>query len=75
MSYKFFQNRSCEHFPCHKTDDTGKFNCMFCFCPLYNCKDCGGSFVMLKNGKKDCSNCLVPHFDSDYIIKKLKEDD
>lgn len=24
--YKFFQNKECEYFPCHKTDDPENFN-------------------------------------------------
>ena len=33
--YAFFQNRACEYFPCHETDDPEHFNCLFCYCPLY----------------------------------------
>lgn len=41
--YKFFQNRECEYFPCHKTNDPEHFNCLFCFCPLYALGErCGG---------------------------------
>ena len=34
-SYRFFQNKSCEYFPCHEIKDSGDFNCLFCYCPLY----------------------------------------
>jgi Zn-finger protein len=36
--------------------------------------DCGGNFVMLENGMKDCSNCEIPHSESgyDYVVKVLK---
>ncbi len=74
MSYKFFQNKECEFFPCHKT---GEINCLFCFCPLYD-MDCGGDFELIdgKDGKKikDCSSCTIPHTESgyDYVIKRLK---
>ena len=45
MSYRFFQNRECEYFPCHKTAKEDSFNCLFCFCPLYALgRRCGGSF-------------------------------
>ena len=37
--------------------------------------DCGGNYVLLSNGWKDCSNCMIPHAPDgyDYIIKKLIE--
>lgn len=34
-SYRFFQNKECEYFPCHKTENEEEFNCLFCYCPLY----------------------------------------
>ncbi len=74
MSYKFFENKDCEFYPCH---DSENLNCLFCFCPLYNL-DCGGNFVMIqgKNGDliKDCTNCMIPHSESgyDYVMKVLK---
>lgn len=71
MGYSFFQNRECEYFPCHKTENVNKFNCLFCYCPLYGRSDCGGKYVILENGIKDCSNCLLPHYNYDYIIRKL----
>ncbi len=57
----YFKNDECEYFPCHKT--TGEyFNCMFCHCPLYALGDkCGGNFVYIEGGIKDCSNCVIPH--------------
>ena len=75
-NYSFTQHRSCEFFPCHKTDDPDNFNCLFCYCPLYTLgSKCGGNFVYLENGHKDCSNCLVPHRRSSYsyIISKYPE--
>ncbi len=33
MSYKFFENKDCEFYPCHKVSEQ---NCLFCFCQLYN---------------------------------------
>ena len=33
--YAFFQNTDCEYFPCHKTAHPERFNCLFCYCPLY----------------------------------------
>ena len=61
-SASFFQNRSCAYFPCHADAAPETFNCMFCYCPLYPLGSrCGGNFVWLENGIKDCSHCLLPH--------------
>lgn len=66
-SFDFFQNKECEYFPCHAGADPEKFSCLFCYCPLYALADrCGGNFVYLKNGIKDCSNCLRPHRRENY---------
>lgn len=76
MSYKFFTNKDCEYFPCHKTDNPNDFNCLFCFCPLYALgKNCGGNFSILENGIKDCSKCMLPHNKKNYkyIIDKFQE--
>jgi len=74
MSYKFFQNLTCEYFPCHPIaeEKRGEFNCLFCFCPLYGMPDCGGSYKPLANGWKDCSACTLPHFDYDGVIAKIR---
>ncbi len=67
MSYDFFQNKQCEYFPCHAGADPEKFNCLFCYCPLYALgKDCGGAFIYTKEGIKDCSNCTRPHRKENY---------
>ena len=73
---KYFKNTQCEYFPCHKTDENGFFNCLFCFCPLYTLGDkCGGNFTYTEKGIKDCSECLLPHTEKGYeiIIKKFPE--
>ena len=73
-NYKFFQNRECEYFPCHKTADTDNFNCLFCYCPLYALGDkCGGNFTYTETGIKDCSACLIPHRRENYekILEKM----
>lgn len=65
--YDFFQNRECEYFPCHRGADPESFSCLFCYCPLYALGSrCGGNFVYLENGVKDCSGCLVPHGRGSY---------
>ena len=72
--YRFYQNRNCEYFPCHRTDDTERFSCQFCYCPLYLLgSECGGNFRILDNGIKDCSECLIPHYHYDRIVKTLAD--
>lgn len=73
-SYRFFENRECQYFPCHKglTD----FNCLFCYCPLYGLEHCPGNYEYKEiNGKqvKVCSDCTFPHQPENYdtIIKFL----
>ena len=73
--YKFFQNRECEYFPCHAGVDPERFNCLFCFCPLYALgRRCGGSFRYV-SGVKDCSACAFPHRRESYarIIGRFDE--
>ncbi|MDM8534866.1 cysteine-rich small domain-containing protein [Clostridiaceae bacterium HSG29] len=73
MKYKYFEHKECEYFPCH-TYPHKDFNCLFCYCPLYPFKDCGGNYEMLDK-IKDCSNCILPHRPENYnyIIDKLYE--
>ena len=42
-SYRFFQNKECEYFPCHKAENEEEFNCLFCYCPLYRENKCIGN--------------------------------
>lgn len=66
MGYKFFENKDCEYYPCHKAE---RINCLFCFCPLYSTV-CGGNckWIYDRNGKliKDCSDCIIPHTEGGY---------
>ena len=74
-NFSYFENKACEYYPCHKTN-TEFFSCLFCYCPLYTLGDqCGGNFVYIKDGVKDCSNCLLPHSEDGhaYILSKLPE--
>ena len=76
-NFSFIQNSECEYFPCHSTDDTENFNCLFCFCPLYSLGDmCGGTFTYLDNGIKSCCNCMLPHNRESYgyIVGKLQKE-
>lgn len=72
-SYKFFSNKECEFYPCHKVKEDFEFNCLFCYCPLYLKEKCVGNPKYLDNGIRDCSNCLVPHTASNYelIVKEF----
>ena len=74
--FAFFQNTECEYFPCHRTEDPSDFNCLFCYCPLYALgKRCGGSFRYTESGRKDCSNCMIPHVPENFgrITEKYSE--
>lgn len=56
---------------CHKCHAiNGVLNCIFCYCPLYEDFNCGGEFIILENGLKDCSACLKPH-EEKFIIEQL----
>lgn len=66
-SYKFFENRQCEYFPCHENIDN--FNCLFCYCPMYRMKSCPGDFEYIQVGNKkikSCQNCTFPHKPENY---------
>ena len=76
-NYKFFQNRECEFYPCHKKIKEENFNCLFCYCPLYSLKEeCGGNFIYTKDKVKNCSNCILPHVKEtgyEHIMKNIKK--
>ena len=58
----FFTNRECEHFPCHEGVAPERFNCLFCYCPLYALGPaCGGNFTYTARGVKNCTSCAIPH--------------
>ncbi len=71
--YRFFENKECEYYPCHKMNE---INCIFCYCPLYFIKECGGNYSVNQNGIKDCKNCSVPHIPEkgyDYVLQILSK--
>ena len=75
-SYKYFENRDCKYYPCHK--DIDNINCLFCYCPMYSIKECPGnpSFVQKSDGiRKVCTGCDFPHREENYdkIMAVLKE--
>lgn len=76
-SHRFFENKECRYFPCHK--GLQDFNCLFCYCPMYQKKDCPGNpRYFARDGEqiKDCSGCVFPHQPQNYdkIIQLLKRD-
>ncbi|MBR2929887.1 MAG: cysteine-rich small domain-containing protein [Clostridia bacterium] len=73
-SSKYFKNDKCEYFPCHNVEGE-YFNCMFCHCPLFALgAGCGGNFVYIEGGIKDCSGCSIPHTEEGYlhIVRHLR---
>lgn len=53
-----------------------RFNCLFCYCPLYTLGDrCGGSFAYTEDGVKDCSGCVLPHSPEalQMVLKRFPE--
>ena len=74
--YRFFQNKECEYFPCHKMENTEEFNCLFCYCPLYALGEkCRGNYVYTEKGIKNCTNCNIPHRakNYEYILSRFSE--
>lgn len=74
--YRFFQNKECEYFPCHKDIKVEDFNCLFCYCPLYTLgKRCGGHCTYTEAGIKSCQHCTFPHQREHYdvIIARFRE--
>lgn len=76
MSSRFFENRECEYYPCHKGVD--ECNCLFCYCPFYSWLKCPGENHYIKgrsgNMIKVCTDCSFPHRPENYdkIIAYLK---
>ena len=74
-SYRFFENKECKYFPCHK--GLKDFNCLFCYCPLYNKENCPGNPKFIeKEGRtiKVCTDCTFPHQPGNYdkVVQSLK---
>lgn len=68
-SYRYFENRECQYFPCHAGLES--INCLFCYCPMYPKGKCPGNPEYIEvNGKmiKSCSNCTFPHRPENYDI-------
>lgn len=74
-SYRFFENRDCRYYPCHK--GIAEMNCLFCYCPMYHMDNCPGHpSYSEKNGRriKICTDCTFPHMPENYdrIMQILK---
>ena len=68
-SSRFFCNKACEYYPCHK--NMTELNCLFCYCPLYEREHCPGKpeYIETAKGKvKSCMNCTFPHEPDNYDI-------
>ena len=75
-SHRFFENSSCEYYPCHKNIEN--INCLFCYCPLYSLEHCPGKYeyIEVKGQKiKSCMDCTFPHEADNYdvVIKILSK--
>ncbi len=72
-SSKIFTNHECEYYPCHT--HIHDINCLFCFCPLYYFKECGGNPSYTSANIKDCTGCTFPHHMKNYdeVIERIKE--
>ena len=74
-SHRFFQNKDCKYFPCHKGLD--EFNCLFCYCPMYAKEKCPGNPKYIQKEDriiKVCTDCSFPHQPESYdvILKMLR---
>ena len=66
-SYRFFENKECQYYPCHKGIDA--MNCLFCYCPLYSLEYCPGEYRYINSGGKtikECTDCTFPHKAENY---------
>ena len=74
-SHRFFENKECKYFPCHKGLED--INCLFCYCPLYHQENCPGNPKLVeKEGRvvKVCTRCTFPHQPENYekVVQILK---
>ncbi len=66
-SYRFFANKECQYYPCHKGVE--ELNCLFCYCPFYLTDSCPGRPEYIDTGDriiKDCTYCTFPHVPENY---------
>ena len=67
-SYKFFENKDCKYYPCHK--GLKELNCLFCYCPLFHERKISALCQIMEK----CENCSFPHRAKNYqkIMKMLR---
>jgi Zn-finger protein len=72
-NHKFFENKNCIYYPCHK--DIDKVNCLFCFCPLFNTNQCHVLKIFKKDKRSVCEGCSFPHIPKNYdeLMRKLRK--
>lgn len=66
-SDRYFENRECKYYPCHKGLDN--INCLFCYCPLYRMPNCPGHYKWIEKEEKQiksCIDCTFPHVEENY---------
>ena len=69
------KKRKCKYFPCHERVAEREFDCMWCYCPLYEI-DCAGRYEIVgKDMVKDCTNCIMPHAKEGikYILRRINQ--
>ena len=60
-SHRFFENRACKYFPCHKGLEN--LNCLFCYCPLYCRENCPGNLKFIEEeGRMNNQSLYGLHF-------------
>lgn len=74
-SHRFFENKDCKYYPCHKGVE--EFNCLFCYCPMYTKEKCPGSPKYSQKEDriiKVCTDCNFPHRPENYevILRMLR---
>lgn len=77
-SYRFFANKKCEYYPCHKGEE--ELNCLFCYCPFFHRTHCPGNPNYIKKNEKiikSCVECVFPHKAENYdkIVKMLRAEE
>ena len=56
-SYRYFKNRACQYYPCHKGIE--ELNCLFCYCPLYTLSVREIIIIWKRTGKRSRSVPIV----------------
>ncbi len=59
-SYRFFENKECQYYPCHKGIEN--MNCLFCYCPLYSREHCPGKPEFLERTAGGSRYVQTAHF-------------